>query len=478
LKKTEPFRDCARSDLSLPFYTIQKQARENGCTFTDKLRETTERQARPQQFAGATVLVFPGEEPTKEDNDAERGFPHGSSRASHLTRKILHRLLEIERTNQRDNRENRAYRLCEAFPFINSLPLPGYQNIEQALALLQQCFHCVRPIFVASFGQKAADVAQANFTGVRVRTSYQYTPLTLMAGNLALKSYGPSDEDAFIHIPLIHPARFNYSRQTPVELRFFYISLQFTFCVASQAMNVLKEHVAMGSTASRKMLCLDIIQEIARVLKTKDGLTFTSNMQQARFELNQHWGTLEPAEVVARKQAKSKHNWNQGWSNERYQHELDRKKSYREQVAKPIEQMKEDKKSHKETPRSSTKSAQSSPGVVSPASEIPTLIISNPPHKPLQLLPKRSPWGQPFPLKISLPELSSQPLVLKWRVNEGSGVRTRLLTSSSTDSSQIQPPPGQQSLDRSPSSPSSAPLFLQWSVHGDEAAQKRRKLGP
>jgi hypothetical protein len=154
-----------------------------------------------------------------------------------------------------------------------------------------------RLILVASFGQKAADVAQAKFRGVRVRTSYQYTPLTLMAGNLALKSYGPSDEDAFIHIPLIHPPRFNYSRQTPVELRFFYISMQFTFFVASQAMNVLKEHVAMGSTASRKMLCLDIIQEIARVLKTKDGLTFTSNMQQARFELNQHWGTLDPAEA-------------------------------------------------------------------------------------------------------------------------------------------------------------------------------------
>jgi hypothetical protein len=93
-------------------------------------------------------------------------------------------------------------------------------------------------------------------------------------------------------------------------------------------------------------------------------------------------------------------------------------------------------------------------------------------------LPKRSLWGQPFPLKRSLPELSSQPLVLKWRVNEGSGVRTRLVTSSSTDSSQNQPPPGQQSLDRSPSSPSSAPLFLKWSVHGDEAARKRRKLGP
>jgi hypothetical protein len=55
----KPFSVMGIEHLSLPFYTIQKPARGNGCTFTDKLRETTERQARPP-----SICALWGEEST------------------------------------------------------------------------------------------------------------------------------------------------------------------------------------------------------------------------------------------------------------------------------------------------------------------------------------------------------------------------------------------------------------------------------
>lgn len=264
---------------------FQCEAIKAGHTFADRLREITERQAMPRQFCGVSVLLFLGEALTQKHFDAECGSWEGPSRASHLTRSILRRLSYIE-----SNLDYRVSCFSEAFPFINLCPLPRYEDAGRALSLLRSYLQCVRPLLVSSFGGKAASVAKADFkvNATAFASIRPYPSLGSAAGCATLQSCGPADHDALIHVPLIHPGSLNYGYHNTSQLRLFYISMQHTIFVASCAMNVIEAHVARGSNVSRKMLCLDILKKVDRVLKTKDGLWFVSNITHAKLAFNAH----------------------------------------------------------------------------------------------------------------------------------------------------------------------------------------------
>jgi hypothetical protein len=318
LLEAEPFSDDDQLSLSTPFCIFQSETKEAGHIFTNKLREITERQATLQQFCSVSILLFLGEGLTQEHFDAECGFLEGPSRASHWTCSILRRLLYIE-----SNLDYRASSFSEAFPFINLCPLPRYKDAESALSLLQSYLQLARPLLVSSFGSKAASVAKADFKiNAKAFASIRpYPSLGSAACSATLQFCGPTDQDALIHVPLIHPGSLNYGHHNTSQLRLLYISMQHTLFVASCAMNVIKEHVARGSNVSRKMLCLNVLDEADRVLKTKDGLVFASNITQARLAFNAH------CQYLRRKFSST------SWS---------------EQIQKHIRQMKRDGRSLKE----------------------------------------------------------------------------------------------------------------------------------
>ena len=113
-----------------------------------------------------------------------------------------------------------------------------------------------------------------------------YPFLSSAAGCATLQFCGPTDQDALIHVPLIHPGSLNYGHYNTSQLRLYYINIQHTNFIASCAINIIKEHVARGSNVLRKILCLNILEKVDRVLKTKDGLWFASNITQARLAFN------------------------------------------------------------------------------------------------------------------------------------------------------------------------------------------------
>ena len=133
-------------------------------------------------------------------------------------------------------------------------------------------------------------MVKANFqiSALSFASIEQYPSSDTIVGSATLQFYGPTDQDAFVHIPLIYPGSLNYGHHNISQSRHFNISVQYalfgTFC----AMNIIQGHIAKLSNASRKMLCLVILDEVDHVLKTRDGLIFASSVRQATLAASSH----------------------------------------------------------------------------------------------------------------------------------------------------------------------------------------------
>lgn len=275
---SRPFPDHRWLDLSSDFAMVRHQACGMGYLPPDAL----EIQARPFQYSNATVLVFLGEELTADYLSANCSFLYGHGKSSNIVRYFYHRIKNVEYNNFYGDTGNISYEMTKGFTFVNILPLPKYPDLKNALLSLQKYLQCVRPVILASFGQRAAETVLSHFKTIYSRVRKPNIPSKLGVHRLSIHSYGNGEEDVFIHIPLHHPGRYQYGQGSAEELRFFYISIQFTFLVASSTLLVLEKNAAASATPCRRRLCAEILDEVERQFQTENGHHFMLNMDSAR----------------------------------------------------------------------------------------------------------------------------------------------------------------------------------------------------
>ncbi|PTU18302.1 hypothetical protein P175DRAFT_0535217 [Aspergillus ochraceoroseus IBT 24754] len=105
-------------------------------------------EARPYQYHGNTIIVFIGEELSRKHLQAGHTFFQGSASASVLVRRLINRIQTIE--NRTNGLECRLCCLRKTFTFIDSLPLPGYQDKAQALRILWEYVRCLEPCIIGA----------------------------------------------------------------------------------------------------------------------------------------------------------------------------------------------------------------------------------------------------------------------------------------------------------------------------------------
>ena len=79
--------------------------------------------------------------------------------------------------------------------------------MEHAFCILRSYLSVVRPLIIASFGGKAATVARTKFrTRALCFATISPPPNSdMMIGSVAMEYYDTANEEAFLHVPLMHP---------------------------------------------------------------------------------------------------------------------------------------------------------------------------------------------------------------------------------------------------------------------------------
>ena len=265
-------------NLSDEFAMVRHKAYEMGHLLAD-IHET---QAKPFQCFNETVLIFLGEELSSGHLASNCSFLCGHGKSSSLVRSFCYRIRNIEYNNYYGDIRSSYHQMPKAFTFINILPLPNYSDYLGALVSLQKYLQCVRPVILASFGQKAAETVISHFKTIPTRSREANISAVLGERALSVYSYGKHDENVFIHIPLSHPGRYQRGQRRPEGLRFFYISMQFTFLIASCAIRVLEKNATHSTNLCRRDLCINILNDVRCQLQSEHGQPFTSNMNSAR----------------------------------------------------------------------------------------------------------------------------------------------------------------------------------------------------
>lgn len=270
------------SDLTNQSTTIL--ARMPGMSVTasftgEPLEGVFERQAKPYQYFGETVMTLLGEELTGAHFKAGCSFLDGPSKSSRLVRNFVYRIKNIEENNHFDT--GPVHDVSKAFAFLNTMPLPKYSDKVASLNILTAYFQCTRPVIVVTFGKQAASAIISNLTSIDAKSRRIKPFFALGTYRLATHFYGSDENDTFIHISLKHPAKHQYGSRSPVDLRFFYISMQFVFLVASCATKVIKAHSGTSQITPRKGLCRDILDHVEGQLQSGSGSLFRTNMESA-----------------------------------------------------------------------------------------------------------------------------------------------------------------------------------------------------
>lgn len=247
----------------------------------EPLRGVFKRQAKPYQYFGETVMTFLGEELTGAHFKARCSFLDGPSKSSRLVRNIVYRIKNTEQSNHFDNNPGPVQDVSKAFAFLNTMPLPKYSDEAASLNILTAYFQCTRPVIVVTFGKQAASAIISNLTSIDAKSRRVKPFFALGTCRLATHFYGPDENDTFIHIPLSHPAKHQYGSRSPVDLRFFYISIQFAFFVASCATKIIKAHSGTSQKPPRNALCMDILDYVESQLQSGIGSRFRTNMENA-----------------------------------------------------------------------------------------------------------------------------------------------------------------------------------------------------
>ncbi|OKO94545.1 hypothetical protein PENSUB_11812 [Penicillium subrubescens] len=245
-------------------------------------KDALESQARPYQYLGTTIVVFIGEELTDSHLKARCSFFDGKSKSSRLVRNLIYRIKHIEEKNYIGDNVVPLQDISRAFPFLNVIPLPKYSATVKALDFLSAYFRCTRPIIVVTFGKVAASAMIFNLTKISAKSRLIKSFLTLGTHPLEIRSYDSDDNEAFIHIPLEHPGSHQYGPRSSVRLRFYYLTMQFAFFVASCAIEIVDTYPKCTKTPSRRELCTQILAHVEKALKSGAGSYFQSNMIQAR----------------------------------------------------------------------------------------------------------------------------------------------------------------------------------------------------
>lgn len=171
----------------------------------------------------------------------------------------------------------------KTFTFLNTFPVPKFTDKVKCLQFLKAYFQCTRPVIVTTFGKQAASAIISNLESINGKSRRVKSFSMLGACRLEICSYGTDQtDDVFIHIPLKHPASHQYGSRSAIELRFFYLTIQFAFFVAFCAKEVIKESSLIGpQKSSREALCREILIRVERNLQTETGSMFRLNIEQA-----------------------------------------------------------------------------------------------------------------------------------------------------------------------------------------------------
>lgn len=267
------------SDLTSNFAAVLTGREERDERTSEAVRNVLQNQAKPYQYFGTTVMVFVGEELTDAHFKAGCSFWAGPSKTSRLVRNLMHRIKNVEKGNVSGDYAGPCHDLSRAFTFLNIVPLPKYIENTNSREFIKTYFECTRPMIVVTFGQKAA-VAISKLTAIKYRSGYTTASFTLGECHLATRSYGHHEEDLFIHIPLNHPGRYQYGSRLPAELRFFYVSMHFTFFIAACTTEIIKRCSGSPLTIRRGDLCVQVLAYVDQRLHAGAGLRFLSNMEQ------------------------------------------------------------------------------------------------------------------------------------------------------------------------------------------------------
>ncbi|KAL5359277.1 hypothetical protein BJX96DRAFT_183640 [Aspergillus floccosus] len=251
-----PFPEPEWCGLAEDFLDIEKHARTHAelYLFHEAYFQAMQEEARPYQFLGNTVLLFLGEELSQKHLRAGHTFLHGSASASVLVRGLISRIRHIG--HEWSNRGPMG-NLASSFTFVNALPLPGYNDIPQALQFLDKYLRCVEPVMIATFGRRSSDTVASGFTKSPLKKSTSNGVLEAHV-EVSIRSYG-NDQEAVIHIPLSHPGKYQYGRRDASRIRLFYLQLQLVYVIADCAMEVLAQQRSTLGKSARRDVCLSIL---------------------------------------------------------------------------------------------------------------------------------------------------------------------------------------------------------------------------
>ncbi len=103
----------------------------------------------------------------------------------------------------------------------------------------------------------------------------------MMIGSVTIEYYDTANEEAFLHVPLMHPGSLQYGRHSIRRSKLFSMGIQYASFVASCAINVI-ERASDRSNLSRKTICLAALDDVDRVLESSNGQSFISNLEKAK----------------------------------------------------------------------------------------------------------------------------------------------------------------------------------------------------
>ncbi|GAD94224.1 predicted protein [Paecilomyces variotii No. 5] len=275
ISKSHLFPEAEWKQLSTLFVEIKEYVHTKGYSYQihQDSMDIIEIQARPHQYRGNTVIVFLGEELSRKHLESGCSFLNGPASASVLVREFIHRIKKLEEKDSISTCS--CLELSRIFPFINALPLPGYKDVRKALTFLKAYLQCVKPVLLASYGQRSHATIASGFEKIYTK---RLPSSSLRDGQmkLAICSYGPTKEEVFLHIPLSHPGRYQYGTRDPRSLRRFYISMQLTILIGHWTMEILEECAVKSEKPLRSILCMKILDRVKASLQGQPHISTRS----------------------------------------------------------------------------------------------------------------------------------------------------------------------------------------------------------
>lgn len=147
--------------------------------------------------------------------------------------------------------------------------------------MLTAYFRRTRPIVVVTFGKLAASAMVFKMTKVNAKSRLIQPFMNLGTHPLVIRSYGPSENEAFIHVPLEYPGSHQYGPRSSTKLGFYLMAMQFAFLIASCTMKIINMPCRFPQSLSRQDLCTQIVARIENELQNGAGLIFRLNMIHA-----------------------------------------------------------------------------------------------------------------------------------------------------------------------------------------------------